>query len=240
MDAASLLGTLRKLIMEAAPQAACIGLPGAASSPESAAWVAGELAALPTRLIVMTDAELALTAAFGPLGDGIVVCAGTGSVAAVRKAGVRYQVGGHGYLIDDAGSAYDIGRRLLAITLRYRDQGETSLVIQVEEALGEPVDEFVRRMYAAPSERRPVAELSRQLAGIAHPAIDDLLREAAESLVALVDRAQGRFGNLPVALVGGVFRNPAVTTMLQERCGASLSSREPHVAAAYLAMEADR
>jgi N-acetylglucosamine kinase-like BadF-type ATPase len=235
LDPDRLLHTLRALLREANPDAAVIGVPGAKSSPRAAEWLARELAALPLPVTVMSDAELALEAAFGPTSDGIVVCAGTGSVAAVRKAGLSHQVGGHGYLIDDAGSAYDIGRRLLAATLRSRDQGSLDLVAQVEGMLGEPIDQFLGRAYTAPSERTQIAQLAQHLPRMTHPAIHEIVRDAAASLVALAEAARARFGALPIRLVGGVFRHPIIATTLRQKCGAALASREPHVAAAYMA-----
>jgi N-acetylglucosamine kinase-like BadF-type ATPase len=235
LDPEGLLDTLLALVRQASPQTACIGLPGGKSSPAAAAWIAQELAVLPLNVTVMSDAELALVAAFGPDCDGIVVCAGTGSVAAVRKAGRSYQVGGHGYLIGDSGGAYDIGRRLLAAALRCRDQGEPDLCREVEGVLGESLDRFLGRVYASPSDRTPVAHLAQELRSIRHPVSKEILVEAAEDLVALAKAAQARFGELPIQLVGGVFRNPVISSTMQEKCGAALTAREPHVAAAYLA-----
>lgn len=53
---------------------------------------------------------------------GIIVISGTGCVAAgINKAGKYVRVGGWGYLIDDEGSAYDIGRKALMTTFRMLD-----------------------------------------------------------------------------------------------------------------------
>src|SRR5205085_11883464 len=108
LDPEAALAVLLPLVREAAPAGACLGLAGARTAPDAVAWLAVELARQAGRVTLMTDADLALTAAFGTEADGIVVCAGTGSVAAVRHAGATHLVGGHGFLLDDAGSAYDI------------------------------------------------------------------------------------------------------------------------------------
>ena len=238
LDPEAALDVLLPLLREAEPAGACLGLAGARMAPAAVAWLAGELQGQAGRLTLMTDADLALTAAFGGEADGIVVCAGTGSVAAVRHLGATHLVGGHGFLLDDAGSAYDIGRRLVAAALRERDRGEPALVDEVEALLGEPLDACVRRVYADPADRAPLARLAEHVPAIRHPLATEILADAAEALVELVGTARERFGPLPVRLAGGVFRIPAVTATLRRRCGATVARTRPEVAAACLAAKA--
>jgi N-acetylglucosamine kinase-like BadF-type ATPase len=238
LDPEAALHVLLPLVREAAPVGACFGLAGARTAPDALAWVAEELERQARRVTLMTDADLALTAAFGTEADGIVVCAGTGSVAVVRHVGTTHLVGGHGFLLDDAGSAYDIGKRLVAAALRDRDRGGQSLVDQVEALLGDSIDAFVRRTYAHPADREPLARLAEKVPAIRHAAASEILTHAAEALVELARAAQERFGPLPIRLAGGVFRIPMVTETLQRRCGATLARTRPEVAAARLAAEA--
>lgn len=235
LDPEAALRILLPLVRDAAPARACLGLAGARTAPAAVAWLASELERVTDHVTLMTDADLALTAAFGIAADGIVVCAGTGSVAAVRHRGVTHIVGGHGFLLGDAGSAYDIGTRLIAATLRDRDRGGQALVEQVETLLDEPIDVLVRRTYARPADRQPLAGLAAKIPAIEHPIVSEIVEAAAEALVDLVDIAQERFGPLPVRLAGGVFRLPAITETLRQRCGATPTSTSPEVAAARLA-----
>lgn len=70
---------------------------------------------------VITDAEAALEAAVGQ-GQGVVLIAGTGSMALGRDAaGKVARAGGYGPWIGDPGSAYDIGRRAVEAASRARD-----------------------------------------------------------------------------------------------------------------------
>lgn len=64
------------------------------------------------KYILHNDSQIA---AFGALGgkEGIVMIAGTGSIAVAHQDGNWHRRGGYGYLIDDGGSAYDIGKRAL-------------------------------------------------------------------------------------------------------------------------------
>jgi N-acetylglucosamine kinase-like BadF-type ATPase len=238
LDREAALDVLLPLLRSAAPDAVCIGLAGARTAPDAVAWLSEELGPQARRVTLMTDANLALMAAFGADADGIVLCAGTGSVAVVRHAGATHLVGGHGFLFGDGGSAYDIGRRLIAAALRDRDRGARSLSNEVEAMLGESVDAFVRRACAEPGNRPPLAHLARKVPAMRHPAGHQILTEAAEDLVDLVNTARGRFGPLPVRLIGGVFRIPIIAETMRQRCGAALARTRPEVAAARLAAEA--
>lgn len=72
-------------------------------------------------VLAMPDIELACRAAF-PAGDGIVLMAGTGSIAACLGPDGRLQrAGGRGHLIDDAGSGHWIASRALRLVWRAED-----------------------------------------------------------------------------------------------------------------------
>jgi glucosamine kinase len=70
---------------------------------------------------VATDYEVALEAAVGA-GPGVILIAGTGSVAYGRNAaGETARAGGYGPSIGDEGSAFEIGRRAVSAVARSRD-----------------------------------------------------------------------------------------------------------------------
>jgi glucosamine kinase len=72
-------------------------------------------------VMVTTDIEIALAAAFEN-GPGIVVSAGTGSVAVGRdQTGKRHRIGGYGWQMGDEGSGYAIGRASLGAVSRAID-----------------------------------------------------------------------------------------------------------------------
>lgn len=73
------------------------------------------------RLTVDGDERTALRGAF-PGGPGIVVISGTGTIAVGRDGnGREHRCAGWGWLLDGAGSACDIGRDGLALSLRMAD-----------------------------------------------------------------------------------------------------------------------
>lgn len=105
---------------------ACIGAAGAASDKTAAAIrrIAAEV--LIAQVIVTADMEIALEAAF-PLSPGIVVIAGTGSIAYGRDGqGNAARSGGWGFAISDEGSAHWIGRHAVAAIFRAWDAGSIS------------------------------------------------------------------------------------------------------------------
>ena len=72
-------------------------------------------------VVVATDIEIALAAAFDQ-GPGIVVSAGTGSVAVGRdRSGKQHRMGGYGWQMGDEGSGYAIGRAALGAVSRAVD-----------------------------------------------------------------------------------------------------------------------
>ena len=75
----------------------------------------------PQRLLVTGDERTALRGAF-PQGPGILVISGTGTIALGRDGqGREHRCAGWGWLLDGAGSAMDIGRDGLALSLRMAD-----------------------------------------------------------------------------------------------------------------------
>jgi glucosamine kinase len=101
---------------------ACIGAAGAGR--EEIASVVRRMVAevIPGEIEIVGDMQIALEAAFG-MGPGVVVIAGTGSIAYGRDAkGRTARAGGWGFAISDEGSAHWIGRMSVATLLRAIDQ----------------------------------------------------------------------------------------------------------------------
>ena len=70
---------------------------------------------------VTGDADTAQAGAFLG-GPGVVVIAGTGSMAFGRNGDRHARAGGHGFLLGDEGSAYWIGRAAVRAALRWEDR----------------------------------------------------------------------------------------------------------------------
>jgi glucosamine kinase len=139
----------------------CIGAAGAVRA-EIISTVRGALAEiLSTAIDVVGDMEIALDAAFHG-GPGVIVIAGTGSIAYGRDAqGNTVRAGGWGFAISDEGSAHWIGRTAITAVLRAKDSGQVSrdghnevvppLLAALLKAWGmASLDDFVRAANSTP------------------------------------------------------------------------------------------
>lgn len=123
---------------------------------------------LASSVVVTTDIDIALAAAFGDA-PGIVVSAGTGSIAVGRdKAGKRHRIGGYGWQMGDEGSGYAIGRAALGAVSRAADarSPKTALSERVLKATkSADLDALVR--WAATASPAEVAALAPHVLAVA-------------------------------------------------------------------------
>jgi N-acetylglucosamine kinase-like BadF-type ATPase len=255
-DAAdAILTVVRKALAHRKPAAVVVGAAGAGR-----AAVADELAALigsafpDGRVSVGDDAAIALRAAI-PRGPGVVLIAGTGSIAYAENGAHRARVGGLGYLAGDEGSAYAIG--LAAVRLygrvldgRARSDETTDLVARTLQAPDR--DAYLAALYDPPPAPATIAALAPPVlafAGKGNRAAAKIVQQAALDLGDLVKSAARAAGLLEaspaVALGGGLLaENSLLTFLLETRIvgdlpGASiLRGGDPPVAGALRLAEA--
>jgi glucosamine kinase len=229
---------LQRMIAAAGPTAAGVGLPGVHATGQ-----ARQLGRALTRqagcpVHVTGDADTARCGAF--LGaPGIVVIAGTGSVA-LGWDGERFAyAGGHGFVLGDEGSAYWIGREAVRAALRFREQaGGSELIYQkVTQATASDLDVLISEVNAHPADRGRLAVLAPAVTAIAghDPEAQRIVRCAAGHLAALAESIRRRLSPLPVAGAGGVFRAPAIWARFAELTGATRPLASAAVGAALLA-----
>ena len=124
--------------LPATPDIVCAGFAGAARA-EAAKFYRFTLGQLlpKSEILVETDAFVAYVGALG-LNPGVLLIAGTGSIAVGRKqSGDMLRVGGWGPVFGDEGSGYWIGREAVRLALRAHDTGEyPEFVSSVAAALG--------------------------------------------------------------------------------------------------------
>lgn len=140
----SLEAALDRLEGAAGPlEAAAVGASGieaaSGSQQRGLELAATSLALPPQRVLVTGDERTALRGAMGGEAAGILVISGTGTIAVGRNAaGREHRCGGWGWLLDQAGSACDIGRDGLTLSLAMADgrQPATRLQTQLWQALG--------------------------------------------------------------------------------------------------------
>jgi glucosamine kinase len=198
---------------------ACIGLSGA-GRPEVRDAVARVMAEIIVgRVLVFTDFEIAMEAAFGG-GPGVIAIAGTGSIAWGRNAqGRTARSGGWGLAISDEGSGQWVGRTAVSAVLGAKDAGDDPPLLQTILRLWKltTLDELVRSANASPP-----PDFSRLFppvlaaADAGDPIAREILSRAGKELAGLAGTVIRRLfveaeaDNVPVALVGGVFRQSSL------------------------------
>ena len=198
----------------------CIGGSGAAR-PELAAMVHGILAQiLPTPIDVVGDMEIALQAAFGDE-PGVIVIAGTGSIAYGRdKSGKTVRAGGWGFEIGDEGSAHWIGRAAVSAVLRTSDrEGESAASSGLAQALCKAWGVSTLSDLARAANSVPPPDFAALFRGVvasedelAREVLNRAGRELAEVSNVVIRRLfhEDDQAPVPVAMIGGVFRHAAV------------------------------
>jgi N-acetylglucosamine kinase-like BadF-type ATPase len=192
------------------------GISGAARK-EIAEVVRGALTDLtPAPVQVVGDMVIALHAAFGD-GPGVVVIAGTGSIAYARsQSGETARAGGWGWAISDEGAAHWIGRQAVSAVFSCRDADvATSLGTRILAAWKlASLDQLV-----VTSNSVPVADFASLLKQVVAAATEGdaiaarILQDASSELIRLAKTAAGRVlpsqGPIQVAMAGGVFAHAA-------------------------------
>jgi N-acetylglucosamine kinase-like BadF-type ATPase len=189
-----------------------VGAAGAGREPERDELrkaLRGE--SMATTVVVATDIEISLAAAFDD-GPGIVVSAGTGSVAVGRDgAGRQHRLGGYGWQMGDEGSGYAIGRAALGAVSRAAD-GRSPRTALSERILAasrsEDFDALVRwAAGASPAEVAALAphvlEVAAQGDPLAQGIADYAARELTQLAICLLPLMQVQ-PPVGVAITGGL------------------------------------
>jgi N-acetylglucosamine kinase-like BadF-type ATPase len=195
-----------------------------------------------------SDMEIAYLDLFAP-GEGYMVYAGTGSVAAfVDAKGVLHRAGGRGVVVDDGGSGFWIAREAMRHVWRIEDEApgswrDSPLAVALFEAVGG--SEWAHsREYIYGGDRGAVGRLSLAVASAASakdPAARDILASAGRELARLATAMTKRYGPRPVALAGRaasihplIFETMRATVPLEMQL--AMRASHGHHAAARLAL----
>jgi N-acetylglucosamine kinase-like BadF-type ATPase len=180
-----------------------------------------------TRVRVTTDIEIALAAAFGR-GPGIVISAGTGSIAIARtESGELHRSGGYGWQMGDEGSGYAIGRAALSALSRAADgRGpKTALTQKILTLLrlGDFEGLITWAGNATPSEVSSISPVVMEAAAdadvVAQGIVDYAARELSQLVLSLL-KHYGAEETVQVALAGGILTpERPLRTMVLSRLG---------------------
>lgn len=175
---------------------------------------------------VVTDADIALADAFGPEGAGILLVAGTGSVAYGRgPAGAFRRCGGWGPDVGDEGSGAWIGRRALSVVTSSADEREpeTRLMGALMTALElETIEDIIPwAAKATPKDLAAIAGHVTTLAADRDLRANSICTLAAEELVVHIRTLARQLfvderAAFPVALAGGLMTRGSFMRRLVE------------------------
>jgi len=196
---------------------------------------------------IVHDIELAYYANF-EVGEGILLYAGTGSIAMyIDDEAGPVRAGGWGYLLGDEGGAFWIGREAIRWVLAGLDTGEEVEADSLSEVILQQMnatnwDEIKKFVYS--NERSEIAKLAATVGRMADQGDADaqgIIYEASQQLIALVHQLDIQIENAPrIVIAGGVcqegsFLAKALNSFFSERI--SISDCDIAQRAAELALD---
>lgn len=198
-----------QVLAQGQPLAVCAGLSGFDGvTTEPAQWLAQALGLASTSIRLRSDIEIAYFDSFAA-GEGYLVYAGTGSIAAwIDADGNLQRAGGRGVLLDDGGGGYWIAREALRHIWRQEDEApgswQTSPMAQAVLARIGGSDWAVSRQFVYGQERGALGELALAVAASAEadPLAHAILNRAGQELARLGLALVRRYGVRPIVLSG--------------------------------------
>ena len=200
-------------------QRVCVGLAGAARPEirDRVLQIVSEL--IPGDVEVVGDIVIVLHAAFSD-GPGVIVIAGTGSIAYGRNSeGDTARAGGWGFAISDEGSGHWIGRSFVAAAIRACDEGEDQNPRALESLMKswrlETREQLIPAANATPPpDFAALFPMVLSLADSGDPIAREVLLQAGTELAKLagtvIRRLFPQSHSVPVAMSGGVFGSSAL------------------------------
>lgn len=229
------------------PRAVVAGLTGFGGDDVVLAQMLSTLLALDAGDVsIGNDIDIAYRDSFEP-GEGYLVYAGTGSIAAwIDADGVFHRAGGRGVLLDDGGGGYWIAREALRHIWRREDEAPGSwqaspMAEAVFAQLGGS-DWSLSRAFMYGQDRGAIGRLALAVAASADadPLALDILQRAGQELARLALALTARYGPRPVVLAGRAAQlHPVIAAAMRAALPVSLMMEQkvarPHEAAAKLA-----
>lgn len=177
-------------------RAACFGMSG---GPDDKREILAQI--LPAdKLVVTTDAAIALAGAT-ETGQGIIVIAGTGSIAYGRnERGRTARAGGWGYIYGDEGGAFDIARQAMRAVLRMEEGwGSPTMLREVllEAAGAKSADAALHLLYTPEWPRSRVATLA--------PLVDEAANRGDDIAVKIIHDAAAQLSTLAASVGAQLF-----------------------------------
>ncbi len=194
----------------------CAGLAGVDRAEDSRVMAQVLRQILPAdHLVVENDALVALIGATGRR-PGVIVIAGTGSIAlGVNRKGERARAGGWGHILDDEGSGYDIARRgVMAALQDFDGRGAPTRLrdMVAKELFLNTIADVIPLLHRGQLNHTQIAallpvvlEAAEEGDEVARQLISDAGLQLAGAARAVVESLGEQDADFPVATAGGVF-----------------------------------
>lgn len=197
-------------------KAICIGTAGAGREGEKKAIESClRKMGFESKIIVTNDAEIILEATGKK--EGVVVIAGTGSLAYGKKGGIERRSGGWGHILGDEGSAYYIAVEGIKAALKYYDgRGNyTRLLNMMMESIKiKSPEEFIEFVYKNEITKADIANLAKivdEACKLGDKEAKKILSNSAKELFrlskAVIEAFEWENDEILIVVTGGVFIN---------------------------------
>lgn len=193
----------------------CIATAGISNS-EAVSWLQTMFSAcdINGNIMIVGDEKAAHYGAFQG-GAGIVLVSGTGSVCYGENSKKEsHRSGGYGYLIDDEGSGYAIGRDILSAAVRCYDKREKDdllLSLVLDQIHGRGIGDLIRYTYPQKFDKAKIAALAPLLLTayevndpLAHKIVEKAARELVNLVFSVASSLSMNQGS--IAYLGGILR----------------------------------
>lgn len=175
---------------------------------------------------VVNDVAVAFEGAFAGM-HGMLILAGTGSMAWAMGPKGTHRVGGWGDAFGDEGSAYWIGRTALAMCSKHLDGRAVyaDFALPLLNRMGVAQDALTEWTYTQAQPRAAIAGVARHVSALADAGVADAqnLMQAAALQLAEMGKTATRFSGLPSAMrwatAGSVLKDATLARSLSAAMG---------------------
>jgi N-acetylglucosamine kinase-like BadF-type ATPase len=232
-----------QVLAAGAPARVCAGLTGFDGVGTQATQMLAEMLKLaPSAIGMRNDVEIAYLDSFAP-GEGYLVYAGTGSIAAwIDDAGQFHRAGGRGVTLDDGGGGFWIAREAMRHIWRAEDEQpgvwqQSAMARAVFAQIGGS-DWSLSRQFIYGQDRGAIGQLALAVAASADtdPVARNILERAGNELARIALALVGRYGARPIALGGRAAQlHPLIAQSMRAGLPAELSMTQRHTLAHHAA-----
>jgi N-acetylglucosamine kinase-like BadF-type ATPase len=225
------------------PVRVCAGLTGFDGvSTQAAQMLAEVLKITPSAISMRNDVEIAYLDSFAP-GEGYLVYAGTGSIAAFIDADDQFhRAGGRGVTLDDGGGGFWIAREAMRHIWRLEDEQpgvwqQSAMARAVFAQIGGS-EWSLSRQFIYGQDRGAIGQLALAVAASADadPVARNILERAGSELARIALALVGRYGARPIALGGrAAHLHPLIAQSMRAALPSELSLAQRHTLAHHAA-----